>query len=73
MDEVMFTGRVSEEEFRLERPGEWERLSEDGKLQALAVPPPAESVRRAGRVIGAVAISLGLVLVTLTIYSLIKQ
>ena len=73
MDEVMFTGRVSEEEFRLERPAEWERLSETGKLGALAAPPPTDLLRRAGRVVGATAISLGLVLVTLTIYSLIKQ
>jgi cytochrome b subunit of formate dehydrogenase len=73
MDEVMFTGRVSEEEFRLERPGEWERLSAEGALERLAAPPPRASLRRAGRAIGAAAISLGLVLVTLTIYSLLKQ
>ena len=73
MDEVMFTGRVTEEEFRLERPGEWERLSGEGKLGTLAAPPPPESLRTAGRVAGAAAIGLGLVLVTLTIYSLLKQ
>jgi len=73
MDEVMFTGRVSEEEFRLERPGEWERLSVEGTLGRLVVAPPRTSLRRVGRVIGAAAISLGLVLVTLTIYSLMKQ
>jgi len=73
MDEVMFTGRVSSEEFQLERPGEWKRLTEDGTLETLAVTPPTEPLRRAGRILGATAISLGLVLVTLTIYSLLKQ
>jgi cytochrome b subunit of formate dehydrogenase len=73
MDDVMFTGRVTAEEFRFERPAEWERLTSEGKLGAIAAPAPSGTLRRAGRVIGATAISLGLVLVTLTIYSLLKK
>ncbi len=73
MDEVMFTGRVSAEEFQLERPGEWERLTEDGTLEKLAASPPSPRLVAVGRAVGATAISLGLVLVTLTIYSLLKQ
>jgi cytochrome b subunit of formate dehydrogenase len=72
MDEVMFTGRVSAEELRLERPGEWKRLQNERSLDGLRVPPASRRLHVAGRIIGAAAISLGLVLVTLTIYSLTR-
>ena len=72
MDDVMFTGRVSADELRDERPGEWERLRAEGGLAVLEVPPPSPRLRRAGRVIGTTALALGLVLVTLTIYSLTR-
>ncbi len=72
MDDVMFTGRVSADELRDERPGEWERLKAEGALSALELPPPSATLRRAGRIIGSIAITLGLVLVTLTIYSLTR-
>lgn len=72
MDDVMFTGRVSADELRDERPGEWERLKSEGGLTPLEVPPPSAGLRRAGRIIGMTAITLGLVLVSLTIYSLTR-
>jgi cytochrome b subunit of formate dehydrogenase len=72
MDDVMFTGRVSADELRDERPGEWERLRAEGGLAVLEAPPPSPRLRRAGRVIGTTALTLGLVLVTLTIYSLTR-
>ena len=70
MDEVMFTGRVSADELKGERPAEWERLRAEGALAALEAPQPSRRLRRAGRIIGTAAISLGLVLVILTLYSL---
>ena len=73
MDTVMFTGRVTADELRDERPGEWERLREEGSFDALVAPAPSQALYRAGRVIGTTAISLGLVLVALTIYSLLKS
>jgi len=73
MDHVMFTGRVTADELRDERPGEWERLREEGSFDALVAPPPSQALRRAGRIVGTTAISLGLVLVALTIYSLLKS
>jgi len=73
MDTVMFTGRVTADELRDERPGEWERLREEGGFDALVAPAPSQALYRAGRVIGTTAISLGLVLVALTIYSLLKS
>ncbi len=72
MDEVMFTGRVSADEMRDERPGEWERLRAEGALETLGATVPSRRLRTAGRIIGTAAISLGLVLVTLTIYSLTR-
>ena len=70
MDDVMFTGRVSLSELKDERPAEFERLKAEGALKALEVPPPSPELRRAGRIIGTTAITMGLVLVTLTLYSL---
>jgi cytochrome b subunit of formate dehydrogenase len=72
MDEVMFTGSVHAGEMKLERPGEWKRLEKEGALGALRVPPPHRRLRLAGRIIGTAAISLGLVLVCLTIFSLTR-
>jgi cytochrome b subunit of formate dehydrogenase len=70
MDDVMFVGRVSADEMKDERPGEWERLRAEGTLSAFEAPPPSPRLRLAGRIIGTTAISLGLLLVSLTIYSL---
>ncbi len=39
MDISIYTGRVSEEEFRHERPLEWERHASDGSLEALKIRP----------------------------------
>ena len=67
MDMVMFTGQVTEAELRHERPAEYERLVEQGKLDTLASPPAPVWVTRGGRVIGAAAVALGLALLVFII------
>jgi len=62
MDMVMFTGQVTEDELREERPAEYERLNKQGKLDALTAPPEPSWVVTGGRVIGTLAIATGLVL-----------
>lgn len=62
MDMVMFTGRVTEEELRSERPAEYARMANDGTLDTLVSPPAPGWLSLAGRVVGGAAVALGLVL-----------
>ena len=62
IDTVIFTGSVTEEELREERPGEYERLSHEGRLDSLAVPPPSRGQVLYGRVVGGVALTTGVIL-----------
>jgi cytochrome b subunit of formate dehydrogenase len=62
MDMVMFTGQVSEEELREERPAEYERLRAQGLLDRLAAPPEPSWVATGGRIVGGIAVTIGLVL-----------
>jgi cytochrome b subunit of formate dehydrogenase len=71
MDTVIFTGRTSLEEFRHERPAQHAALVASGRLQALLVPPPNRRVLVLGRWIGGLAVSLGILMVVLTVYALL--
>lgn len=71
MDTVIFTGRVSVEELAHERPAEYERLVAEGRLESLVAPPPAPRATRTGHIVGSIALSLGLLMVVLTLYALI--
>ena len=69
MDTVIFTGSVTLEELKDERPDEYDRLVAEGALDALAVPQPDARVVRLGRTAGTIAVVLGLLLVGLTVYA----
>jgi cytochrome b subunit of formate dehydrogenase len=69
MDTVIFTGSVTHEELMDDRPGEYARLVAEGALDALAVPAPSRKLVRIGRLGGAVVVTLGLLLVGITIGS----
>ncbi len=71
MDPVIFTGRVTAEEMKEERPDEFARMQATGQLERLRVGPPRDWVRRLGRVIGTTAVTVGLILVTLILYALL--
>jgi len=71
MDTVIFTGRVSVEELRHERPGEYERLVASGKLESQLVGPPSREIVVVGRIIGTVAVSLGVTIASLALYALL--
>lgn len=72
MDTVIFTGRVTAEEVRQERPAEYERLVRSGRIDEIEVPPAPPRLRRAGYVVGTIAVAVGLLMVTLTIYALLS-
>ena len=71
MDTVIFTGRVPLHELRNERPAEYDRLREEGRLEELLAPPPPPSLQLRGRILGTVAVLLGLTMVGLAAYALL--
>jgi cytochrome b subunit of formate dehydrogenase len=71
MDTVIFTGRVPLDEMKRDRPAEYERLRAQGALDAVTAPPPSRRLVLAGRTIGTVAVAIGLIMVTLTVYALL--
>jgi cytochrome b subunit of formate dehydrogenase len=73
MDTVIFTGSVDEKEFKAERPEEYERLLAEGRLDALVVPPPSSRLVRRGRIVGTLAIVVGLSLFGLIVYAVINH
>ncbi|MBF0503557.1 MAG: hypothetical protein HQL14_00500 [Candidatus Omnitrophica bacterium] len=71
MDTVIFTGRMSIEELKRERPLEYEALVNSGKLEGQMVEPMPPKKILALRVFGWTALSIGLVLVICIIYTMI--
>jgi len=70
MDMVIFTGRVSEHDLRAERPAEYARLaSAPEPFRDAGRPSPR--LWRAGRIVGSVAVGVGLTLVSLILYALV--
>lgn len=67
MDMVMFTGQVSDQELREERPAEYDRLLAAGRLKSLEVTAEPAWMTRAGSVIGTAAVAIGLVLLVLIV------
>jgi cytochrome b subunit of formate dehydrogenase len=67
VDDVIFTGRLPEEEFRHERGDEYARLVATGGLEALKVPPSPPWQRKLAVIVGLVAMAIGTTLVVLII------
>ena len=71
MDPVIFTGRVSVEELKIDKPREYEELVARGELEGNLFEPYPDKIQILFRVIGFTALSIGLTLVGLIIYSMI--
>jgi len=67
MDMVIFTGVESEEEFKNKRTKEYERLANQGKLEARVADPPAQWLTNFSKVVGTIAVLIGLTLLALTL------
>jgi cytochrome b subunit of formate dehydrogenase len=67
LDTVIFTGSVPEHELRDERPGEFERLRREGRLESFRVPPPSKGLVRYGRIVGGTALTIGVLLFILIV------
>ena len=70
MDLVIFTGTVSATELQRERRAEFDRLRAARALEQIAAPSPA-LVRR-GYIVGTIGVSLGLALIALIVYAMIR-
>jgi cytochrome b subunit of formate dehydrogenase len=67
MDPVIFTGRLTLEEFKEDRPREYEQLVASGRLQEHLVDPMDPRVVKALRIFGFCALTIGLGLILLII------
>ena len=67
VDDVIFTGQLSEEEFKLERPAQYDRLVASGELDELREPPAPPQWRRIALVVGPIAVLIGTTLAVLII------
>ena len=67
MDMVVFTGVESEEEFKTKRPQEYEKLVREGKLEQRIGEAPAAWYVNFSRLVGFIAIVIGLTLLVLTL------
>ncbi|GAB4390591.1 MAG: hypothetical protein Kow0025_23680 [Thermodesulfovibrionales bacterium] len=67
MDTVIFTGRLSEEETRRDRPLEYERLVAGGALEARRTTPPPPWLSAGGRAVGALLVLAGMAMLALII------
>ena len=64
---------MSEEEFQHERPLEYQRMIEQGKLSKLETTPPTQTSLVWARIIGVFAYGVGLIMILLIIYSALKE
>ena len=71
MDMVIFTGSMSEHELKEERPVEYARLVEQGRLQQLEESAPRREGLLFGRILGTIGVVLGLITVGLIIFGAI--
>lgn len=69
MDTVIFTGRVPLDEFKEDRPREYEELLQSGELEKHLADPLPDYVVKGLKIFGAVALTIGLGLIILIIWA----
>lgn len=67
LDKTIFTGRMTEEEFKEKHPTQYERLASEGRLEELRAEPPPEWLERLATVFGFTTLSIGIVVLILII------
>ena len=71
MDPVIFTGVVPIDELKYDKPGEYEAMKESGELEKHLVDPYPAARERALKIFGALALTFGLVLLGLIVYTML--
>ncbi len=73
MDIVIFTGKMSLERFKEERPLEYQRLVENNELDDYLVDPPTPKQRRTAYLFGTIALTTGILLAIGIIWALVSH
>jgi cytochrome b subunit of formate dehydrogenase len=68
-DPVIFSGQISEHELREERPLEYERLVQEGRLDELSVAPKSERFHKRVKIGGSILLTIGIGLVVLIVWA----
>ncbi|HUN64966.1 MAG TPA: hypothetical protein VMW43_02625 [Bacteroidota bacterium] len=71
MDIVIFTGRMDVDEFRIDKPAEYDALVREGGLESKLVEPYQPIVIRAVKVFGWIALTVGFSIVLWIVYAMI--
>jgi cytochrome b subunit of formate dehydrogenase len=71
MDLVIFTGRLPEHELKDERPVEYARLVDQGRLNSIKAATPTHETVLFARILGSIGLVLGVITIVLIIYSAI--
>jgi cytochrome b subunit of formate dehydrogenase len=71
IDTVIFTGGMPLEEFKADRPREYEQLVATGQLQQNLMPAPVPLAVKMWRRLGFTALGIGLALIALILYAMI--
>ena len=71
MDTVIFTGTIPLDEFKIDRPREYQELVETGELEQRLALPPSPQKLRVWRIFGSIALTIGILLVLLILYAAI--
>ncbi len=69
IDTVIFTEGMPLEEFRRDRPREYQQMVDNGELEQNLMPPPAPILIRFWRRLGFAALTVGLLLIALILYA----
>ncbi len=73
MDLVVFTGKMSLERFKSERPLEYQRLVDNGELDDYLVEPPNRRQRRDAYLFGSIFLVIGIMLAIFIIWALLTH
>jgi len=71
MDPVIFTGRVSVDELKYDKPGEYEEQLASGELDKNLVRPFPKTKDKGVRIFGFLALTFGLILLSLIVYTML--
>ncbi len=71
MDPVIFTGRVTVDELKYDKPGEYERMLRTGQLDEQLTDPVPKHAERMIRAFAFTALTVGLTLIVLIVYSML--
>jgi len=73
MDTTVFTGKISLERFKAERPLEYQRLVDNNELESYLVDPPTPEEMRRVYIGGTIALTIGLALAIGIIWALLSH